>query len=216
MSWTFAWEGQIRSWDLKGALNLPIKTPHHKVPDQKPTRNLRLEASTSAGTDMETGVNDRRVRFQEEKDSSRHHLDASSDRESMEEPRRKIARRAETREPVVPFRSSEASSSELQQVSAAVSDISTGATPREHDRGRTFGIPQNDDATRPTRTMDADQRRKNDEHPVSKGGETKLLRQRRGVDGTPRYLGTAFLPKNECSFRKQSKPNGKEYWISRR
>ena len=40
------------------------------------------EASTSAGTDMETGVNDRRVRFREER--ARHHLDASSDLESME------------------------------------------------------------------------------------------------------------------------------------
>ena len=61
------------------------------------------EASTSADTDMETGVNDRRVRFREERDSPRHHLDASSDRESMEEPRGKIPKRAETSESVVPF-----------------------------------------------------------------------------------------------------------------
>ena len=67
------------------------------------------EASTSAGTDMETGVGDRRVRFREERDSPRHHLDASSDRESMEEPRWKIPRRSETSESVVPFHSSEAS-----------------------------------------------------------------------------------------------------------
>ena len=37
------------------------------------------------------------------------------------------------------------------------------------------------------------------------------------VDGTPtRYLGTTFLPKSKRNFRKQSKPNGKEYSISRR
>ena len=47
------------------------------------------EASTSAGTDMETEVNDRRVRFREERDSPRHYLDASPDRESMVEPHRK-------------------------------------------------------------------------------------------------------------------------------
>ena len=78
------------------------------------------EVSTSAGTDMEIGVSDRRVRFRE--DSLRHHLDASSDRDSMEEPHRKIPRRAETSESVVLFHSSEASSFELHQVSAAVSD----------------------------------------------------------------------------------------------
>ena len=71
------------------------------------------EVSTSAGTDMEIGVSDRRVRFREERDSARHHLDASSDGESMEEPRGKMPRRAESSESVVPFHSSEASSSEL-------------------------------------------------------------------------------------------------------
>ena len=85
------------------------------------------EASTSAGTDMEIGVGDRRVRFQEERDSPRHHLDASSDRESMEEPHRKVPRRAETSESAVPFHSSEASSSELHHMStAAASDNPTG------------------------------------------------------------------------------------------
>ena len=45
----------------------------------------------------------------------------------MEEPRGKIARRAETSESVVLFNSSEASSSELQQVStAAASDTPNG------------------------------------------------------------------------------------------
>ena len=76
------------------------------------------EASTSAGTDMEIGVVDRRVRFREEGDSPRHHLDVSSDREMIEEPRGKIPRRAETSESVVPFHS-DASSSEIQQTSIA-------------------------------------------------------------------------------------------------
>ena len=84
------------------------------------------EDSTSAGTDMEIGVGDRRVRFREEGESSRHHLDTSSNRESMEEPRGKMPRRTETSESVVPFQSSEASSSERQKVSTAVSDNSTG------------------------------------------------------------------------------------------
>ena len=44
------------------------------------------EVSTSAGTDMEFGVSDRRVRFREERDSPRHHLDVPSDQKSMEEP----------------------------------------------------------------------------------------------------------------------------------
>ena len=80
MSWTFAWENQIRSRNLKSSMHLPIPTPHHTVPGQKP----EAEASTSAGTDMETGVGDRRVRFRGERDSPRHHLDVSSDRELME------------------------------------------------------------------------------------------------------------------------------------
>ena len=85
------------------------------------------EASTLAGTDIEIGVNDRRVRFREERDSPRHHLDASSDRESMVEPRGQTPSRAETSEFVVPFHSSEASPSELQQVSTtAASDTPTG------------------------------------------------------------------------------------------
>ena len=42
--------------------------------------------STSAGTDMEIGISDCRVRFREERDPPRHHLDVSSDRELTEEP----------------------------------------------------------------------------------------------------------------------------------
>ena len=52
------------------------------------------------------------------------------------------------------------------------------AYPTRSDQRRTVR-PQDDDATWPTRTMDADQRSKNDEHPEAKGGETKLLRRRR-------------------------------------
>ena len=89
----------------------------------------------------------------------------------MEEPRGKIPRRAETSESVVPFHSSEASSSELQQVStAAASDNPTGERlyMSMTEEGPS-GEYKNDDATRPTRTMDADQRRKNDEHPEEQG-----------------------------------------------
>ena len=61
------------------------------------------EVSTSAGSDVEIGVGDRRVRFREERDSPKHPLDVSSDRELMEEPRGRMPRRAETSESVVPF-----------------------------------------------------------------------------------------------------------------
>ena len=40
MSWTFAWEDQIRSRNLS-SMHVPIPTPHHAVPDQKPTRSPR-------------------------------------------------------------------------------------------------------------------------------------------------------------------------------
>ena len=107
-------------------LNAPaIPTPHHTSRSETDAEP-EAEASTSAGTDIEIGVNDRRVRFREERGSPRHHLDASSDRESMEEPRGKIPRRAETSESVVPFHSSETSPSELQQSTAAASDNPIG------------------------------------------------------------------------------------------
>ena len=121
-------------------------------PDSQPEPELNAPANCNA---MEIGVGDRRVRFRDERDSSviagfdfemREH---SSDRGSMEEPRGKMPRRAETSESVVPLHSSEAGSSELQQVSTAdASDNPTGAaTLHEHDRGRTCGRLQNDDAT---------------------------------------------------------------------
>ena len=71
------------------------------------------EVSTSAGTDVEIGVSDRKVRFREEREPRRHHVDVSADREVVEEPRGKIQRRAETSESVIPFHSSEASSFEM-------------------------------------------------------------------------------------------------------
>ena len=113
---------------LEPELNAPANSNAPSHSDRSETHaEPEAEVSTSAGTDMEAGVNDRRVRFREERDSPRHHLDASSDGESMEEPRGKIPRRAETSECVVPCHSSETSSSKLQQVSTAVaSDNPTG------------------------------------------------------------------------------------------
>ena len=108
------------------SMYLRIPTHRHTVPDEELMRRPKAEASTSAGTDMEIGVGDRRVRFREEGDSSRQHLDISSDCESMAEPRVKMPRRAETSESIVPFQSSEASSSEHQQMSTAASDNPTG------------------------------------------------------------------------------------------
>ena len=86
------------------------------------------EVSTSASTDIQIVANDRWIRFREERaDPPRHHLDASSDQEAMVGPRGKTPRRAETSGFVVPFHSSETSSSELPQVSAAAaSDTPTG------------------------------------------------------------------------------------------
>ena len=109
-------------------LNAPANSNAPSHSDRSETHaEPEAEVSTSAGTDMEIGVSDRRVIFREERDPLRHHLDVSSDRELMEEPRGKIPRRAETSESVVPFHSSEASSSELQQTStAAPSDNPTG------------------------------------------------------------------------------------------
>ena len=40
MSWTFAWEHQIRSRN-RSSMHLQIPTPHHTVPDQKPTQSPR-------------------------------------------------------------------------------------------------------------------------------------------------------------------------------
>ena len=109
--------------DSQPELNAPANSnaPSHSARSETHAE-LEAEVSTSAGTDMEIGVSDRRVRFREARDPPRHHLDISSDRESMEEPRGKIPRRAETSESVVPFHSPE-----LQQVStAAASGNPTG------------------------------------------------------------------------------------------
>ena len=99
-------------WELNAPAN--SNAPSHS--DRSETHaEPEAEVSTSAGTDMEIGVSDRRVRFREERDHPRQHLDVSSNRELTEEPRGKMPRRAETSESVVPFHASEASSCELQQ-----------------------------------------------------------------------------------------------------
>ena len=198
------------------------------------------EASASAGTDTEIGVGDRRVRFREEGDSSGHHLGLSSDRELMEEPRGKMPRRAETSESVVPFHSSEANSSELQQTStAAASDNPTGerlylSMTEEGPSGDFKMTMQRDRHGRwiPTKgemTMTnekAREARRNFYVGESKEYGTfsialaeastlhgEFCLSRRNADEVP---GNTFLPKSKRSFRKQSKPNGKEYSISSR
>ena len=97
-------------------MHLQIPTLHqtHAEPE--------AEVSTSACTDMEIG----RVRFREERGPPKHHLGRVLG-SRVEEARGKIPRRAETSESAVPFHSSEASSSEIQQTStAAASDNPTG------------------------------------------------------------------------------------------
>ena len=95
----------------------------------------------------------------------------------MEEPRGKMPRRAETSESAVPFHSSEASSSELQQVSAAASDNPTGErlymSMTEEGPSGDYKMTMHRD--RHGRWMPIRGER-NDEHPESKG-ETKLLRR---------------------------------------
>ena len=125
MSWTFAWEGQICSRNLI-SMYRPIPTRRHTVPDQelmrRPRPRPRLQPaltwrseSVIAGFDF--------VKKESPRDIIWTH---PSDRESLEEPRGKMPRRTETSESVVPFQSSEASSSERQKVSTAVSDNSIG------------------------------------------------------------------------------------------
>ena len=105
---------------LEAELNAPANSnATSRSARSKTHAEPEAEVSTSAGTYMEIGVGDRRVPFREARDHPRHHLDASSDRELTEEPRGKTPRRAQTSESVVTFHSSEASSSELHQMSAA-------------------------------------------------------------------------------------------------
>ena len=69
---------------LEPKLNEPANSnATSRMPDQKLNAEPEAEASTSAGTDME---------IREEGDSSRHTMDVSSDRESMEEPRGTLKR----------------------------------------------------------------------------------------------------------------------------
>ena len=69
------------------------------------------EVATPIGTDMEIKSSDRRVRFGEDSiDPPRHTLDASTDWESMVEPRGKVPRRPEISEHGMPLRSAEGKS----------------------------------------------------------------------------------------------------------
>ena len=81
----------------------------------------------------------------------------------MVEPRGKTPRRAEVSNSGVPFGSAEASSSGLPQASGKRCS-NLRAAPRENDRGRTLGRQLDDDAAQSTRTMDPDERRKNDDN----------------------------------------------------
>ena len=104
-------------------LNAPANSTPSQVTDQKLT-GARSQYLDFSCTDMEIGAGDRRVRFREERaDSPRHHLDASSDRESMVEPRGKTPRRSES---VVPFIPPKQARSSSQMSAAAASDNPTG------------------------------------------------------------------------------------------
>ena len=231
ISWTFAWEGQIRSRNLS-SMYLPIPTHHHAVSDLKLRPEPEAEVLTSAGTVMEIGVGDRRVRFREEGDSSRQHLDTSSDRESMEEPRGKMPRRSETSESAVPSQSSQASSSERQQVSTAASDNPIGerlymsmteeGPLGDYRQGRWMPTKRK----RAMNTQEAREARRSFYVGGKQGAQNLFDRVGRdeptawmifiSADGTPtRYLGTTFLPRTERNFHKQSTPSGKECSISR-
>ena len=151
-----------------------------------------------------------------------------------------MPRRAETSESVVPFHSSEASSSEPQQTStAAASDNPTG---ERHNLSMTEEGPSGDYRmtmqrdrhgrwilAKGERTMNIQNAReerrsfyvgRSQEHgtfTIASPIRAHCMENVTSVDGTPtRYLGNTFLPKSKRSFRKQSKPNGKEYSISRR
>ena len=157
-------------------MHLPIPTPHHAVPDQKPTRSprpkprlqqaltWRLE-SVIAGYDFEK----REI-----------HRDIIWTYPRMEEPRGKMPRRVETSESAVPFHSSEGSSSEIQQTStAAASGNPTGkrlylSTTEGGPPGNNKMTMQRDRhgrwmPTKGERTMNTQK---------SKGRETKILRRK--------------------------------------
>ena len=71
MSWTFAWEGPDSQLEPE-ELNAPANSNAPSQSSRSETHaEPEAESSTSAGTDMEIGVSDRRVRFREERDPSR-------------------------------------------------------------------------------------------------------------------------------------------------
>ena len=147
----------------------------------------------------------------------------------MKEPREKMPRRAETRESVVPFHPSKASSSELQQVSAGerlyMSMTEEGPTGEfqmtmQRDRhGRWMPTKMNiQNAREERRSFYVGESEEHGTFSIALAEASSLnMDNFIYVHGTPaRCLGTTFLPKSKHSFRKQSKPNGKEYSISRR
>ena len=149
-----------------------------------------------------------------------------------------MPRRAETSESVVPFHPSEASSSERQQTStAAASDNPTRErlylSKTEEGPSGDYKMTMQRDRhgrwmpTKGERTMNIQKAReerrniyvgRSQEHGTfSIASAEASMDNFTSVDGTPtRYLGITFQPKSKRSFRKQSKPNGREYSISRR
>ena len=106
------------------------------------------EVSTSASTDMEIVAGDRRVRFREQRDSPRTSSGFILGTESRWWNR--VGKRKDEPRPVVPSHSSESSSSELSQVSAAAaSDTPTGERLYVSmiEEGPSGDCKQDDDAT---------------------------------------------------------------------
>ena len=134
-------------------LGRPDSQPEPELNSNAPSHSSRsethaepkAEASTSAGTDMEIGVGHRRVRFREERFS-----ETSSGRI--------LGPRVDGGTPWENAETSKLVRATTDEHSRCKCSPNWRATLPEHDRGRTFGRLQNDDATRPTRTMDADQR----------------------------------------------------------
>ena len=151
----------------------------------------------------------------------------------------KIPRRTETSESAVPFQSSEPSSSEIQETNTTAFSGNPSrerlylSMTEEGPTGEYKMTTQRDRhgrwmPTKGERTMNIQQGKRDEISTSEEARNTELFRLRRprqahcidnftSVDGTPmRYPGNTFLPKSKRNFRKQSKPNGNEYSISRR
>ena len=127
MLWTFVWEDQIRSRNLNSSMHLPIPTPRHAVPDQRPTRSPRPRSrlqpaltwrleSVIAGFDFEKREIHRDIIWTHPRTGSRWRNRVGKCQDELRQVN-----------PLSFFIPSETSSSELQQVSAAAaSDNPTG------------------------------------------------------------------------------------------